>query len=257
MSDRGQDQVVEAGNSSVVTALTVLEALSLTGAVGVSQLARQLDLPKSTVQLTLKATGWARQDADAKWSLTLRCAVISQRVMTRTTLSDAVRPLVRELRDRTGETARCFLIDAMNFVLLDVAESERAVRAVEEELPNSLPLHATAIGKAILAARPKDFAALLKKPLPGVTPRTITDADLLRGEIDQARERGWAQVLEETHLDVGGVAAVADAGSDVMIGMAVTFPLHRAPEGEVETYGGLAQAFAHRAAQVVGPRIPR
>jgi DNA-binding IclR family transcriptional regulator len=247
-------------NNSVATALTVLEEISLSGNVGVSQLARQLDLPKSTVQrtlLTLKAAGWARQGSDARWGLTLKCAVISQRVMSRTTLSEVVRPLVLELRDETHETVRCYLIEAMNVVLLDVAESDHAVRAVEEELPNSLPLHATAIGKAALAVRPDEFAALLKTPLRKVTPRTITDPAVLRREIDQARERGWAQMRDEMHLDVGGVAAVADLGADVMIGIGITFPLHRAPDGEMEAYGRLVREFTHRAGQVAGPRILR
>jgi IclR family acetate operon transcriptional repressor len=252
--------LADPGRSSVATALAVLEELSLSGAVGVSQLARQLDLAKSTAQrtlLTLKSAGWVRQESDAKWSLTLRCAVISQRVMTRTTLSEVVRPLVKELRDETHETARCFLIEAMNIVLLDVAESDHAVRAVEEELPNSLPLHATAIGKAALAVRPDELAAVLKRPLRGVTPKTITDPDLLRREIEQSREQGWAPMREEMHLDVGGVAAVADLGSDVMIGMGITFPLHRAPDGGMETYGRLVREFTQRAGQLAGPRIPR
>jgi DNA-binding IclR family transcriptional regulator len=207
--------------------------------------------------LTLKAAGWARQGSDARWSLTLKCAVISQRVMTRTTLSEVVRPLIVELRDETHETVRCFLIEAMNIVLLDVAESDHAVRAIEEELPNSLPLHATAIGKAALAARPDEFAALLKNPLRKVTPKTITDRDVLRREIEKAREQGWAQMRDEMHLDVGGVAAVVDLGSDVMIGMGITFPLHRAPDGEMESYGRLVRTFTHRAGQLAGPRILR
>lgn len=257
---RGAAPLADEGKSSVATALTVLEELSLSGGVGVSQLARQLDLPKSTVQrtlLTLKTAGWVRQESDAKWRLTLRCAVISQRVMTRTTLTEVVRPLVRELRDVTHETARCFLIEAMNIVLLDMAESDRAVRAIEEELPNSLPLHATAIGKAALAVRPSELAALLKKPLRGVTPKTITDPDVLKREIEHSRAQGWAWMREEMHLDVGGVAAVADLGSDVMIGMGISFPLHRASDGEMEAYGRLVQEFTQRAAQVAGPRFLR
>jgi IclR family acetate operon transcriptional repressor len=251
--------LADEGRSSVATALSVLETLSLSGGVGVSELARQLDLPKSTVQrtlLTLRTAGWVRQESDAKWRLTLRCAVISQRVMTRTTLSEVVRPLVRELRDATRETARCYLIEAMNIVLLDVAESDHAVRAVEE-LPNSLPLHATAIGKAALAARPKELAIVLRDPLRGVTARTITDSEVLRREIDLAHAQGWAGMRDEMHLDVGGVAAVADLGSDVMIGMGVTFPLHRASDGEMEAYGRLVRDFAQRAGQLAGPRFLR
>jgi IclR family acetate operon transcriptional repressor len=184
----GAERVAETGNRSVTTALTVLEALSLSQGVGVSQLARQLELPKSTVQrilLTLKAAGWVRQESHAQWGLTLRCAVLGQRVMSRTTLSDVVRPVLTELRDETHETVRCFLIQGMNIVLLEVAESDQAVRAVEEGLPNTLPLHATAIGKAALALRPDAFAALLKTPLGQVTPQTLTDPKALRQDIDQ------------------------------------------------------------------------
>jgi IclR family acetate operon transcriptional repressor len=252
--------VADSGNSSVATALTVLEELSLSDGVGVSQLARLLGLPKSTVQrtlLTLKAAGWVRQDRDARWGLTLRCAVIGQRVMSRTTLSEIVRPIVVELRDETHETVRCFLIEAMNIVLLDVAESDQAVRAVEEDLPNSVPLHATAIGKAALALRPDELAALLQRPLLGVTPKTITDPKVLRQDIDEVRRQGWAQMREEMHLDVGGVAAVSDLASDVMIGIGITYPLHRASDARTASFGGLVRDFANRAAQLVGPRLLR
>jgi IclR family acetate operon transcriptional repressor len=259
-SGEGQASVTDSGNSSVATALIVLEELSLAGEVGVSQLARQLDLPKSTVQrtlLTLKAAGWARQDNHARWSLTLRCAVISQRVMSRTTLTEVVRPLLMELRDQTHETVRCYLIEAMNIVLLDMAESELAVRAVEENIPNVVALHATAIGKAALAARPDELALLLRAPLDPVTPKTITEPAALRREVEQARGQGWAEMREEMHLDVGGVAAVAQLSADVMIGVGVTYPLHRASKAKTASYGRLVRDYADRAAQLVGPRIIR
>ena len=252
--------MADTGNSSVVTALTVLEELSLSDGVGVSRLSRQLDLPKSTVQrtlLTLMAAGWVRKDSQARWGLTLRCAVVGQRVMSRTTLSEVVRPIVMELRDETHETVRCFLIEAMNIVLLDVAESDLAVRAVEEDLPNSVPLHATAIGKAALGLRPDEFVALLKKPLGRVTPKTITDRQVLRRDIEQARQQGWAEMREEMHLDVGGVAAVTDLTSDVMIGIGITYPLHRASDEKTQSYGRLVRTFADRAAQLIGSRALR
>jgi DNA-binding IclR family transcriptional regulator len=96
---------------------------------------------------------------------------------------------------------------------------------------------------------------LLKRPLQGVTTKTITDPEVLRQDIEQVRRRGWAQIREEMHLDVGGVAAVSDLTSDVMIGMGVTYPMHRASEGKAESYGRLVQDFANRAAQLIGPRI--
>ncbi len=250
----------DAGNSSTVTALTVLEELSLNDGVGVSRLARQLGLPKSTVQRTLstlEGAGWVRRDAEARWGLTLRCAVVGQRVMERTTLTEVVRPLVLELRDQTQETVRCFLVDAMDVVLLDLAESGHAVRAVEQDLLGSTPLHATAIGKAALAARPDELAALLEQPLARVTPRTITDPELLRRDVERAGRRGWAETAEETHLDVGGVAAVAEVSADVLVGVGITYPLHRASEATTESYGRLVRASADRTAQLIGPRVVR
>ena len=250
--------VTDQGNNSVQTALTVVEALSLSAGIGVSELSRQLDLPKSTLQrtlLTLKAAGWADQDRHAGWALTLRCAVVSQRVMSRTSLSEVVRPLLVELRDETGETVRCFLIQGANIVLLDVAESDHAVRAVEADLPSSGPLYASAIGKAVLGARPAEFAALLEQPLQGVTPRTITDPDVLRRDIEQARARGWAEMEQEMQMDVGGVAAVAEVTADILVGTAISYPLHRTSKGKRTAYGHLVRAYADRATQAIGPRI--
>jgi len=145
----------------------------------------------------------------------------------------------------------------MNIVLLDVAESARAVRAVEEELPNSVPLHATAIGKAALAARPDELARLLARPLRGVTAATITDAQVLQGEIAQVARQGWAEMREETHPDVGGVAAVSALTGEVMIGVGITYPLHRAPEAQTAAYGRRVRAACDQAALLVGPRVAR
>ncbi|WP_051684236.1 IclR family transcriptional regulator [Blastococcus sp. URHD0036] len=252
--------MADEGNRSAVTALTVLEELSLSDGVGVSALARQLGLPKSTVQrtlATLEAAGWVRRDADARWGLTLRCAVVGQRVMERTTLTEVVRPLVLELRDATQETVRCFLVESLDVVLLDLAESGHAVRAVEQDQLGSTPLHATAIGRAVLAARPDALPALLAGPLPAVTPRTLTDPELLRRDVELVRERGWAEVREETHLDVGGVAAVAGLPGGVLVGMGVTYPLHRASGTTAQSTGRLVREFTDRAAQLIGPRVVR
>ena len=162
-----------------------------------------------------------------------------------------------QLRDRTRETGRCFLIQAANIVLLDVAESDQAVRAVDVDLPSAAPLHATAIGKATLAMRPGELSALVAAPLSGVTAKTITDPKALLGDIERVRERGWAEMREEMHLDVGGVAAVTELTPEVMIGVEITYPLHRLPDAGAADYGGLVQVAARQAAQLIGPRVSR
>jgi DNA-binding IclR family transcriptional regulator len=70
------------------------------------------------------------------------------------------------------------------------------------------PLHAGASSKAFLAFLPEDeIDEYLGKPLPKVTPATITDRRKLRRELVQIRERGWAQSFDERQVGAGSVAA--------------------------------------------------
>ncbi len=248
----------EAATQSVLNALRVVEQVSTGGGVGVSELARQLDLPKSTVQrtlLTLRAAGWVRQDASARWVLTLRCAVIGRRAVPEHAVHAVAHPIATELRDRTHETVRCFLVEGSQIVLVDTVESDHAVRPVETDLPGGIPLHATAIGKASLAAgSPAQLDAVLRGRLHPVTPRTITDPDRLRAEIEATRRRGWGVVREELYLDVGGVAAVAPIYGETMIGVGVSYPLHRAGERTINAYGRMVADATIRLAKLIGPR---
>ena len=70
------------------------------------------------------------------------------------------------------------------------------------------PLNCVANGKALLAFRPAaDIERVLAAPLPRFTDRTITDADRLRDELRELRERGFAQALGEIEEGLNAVAA--------------------------------------------------
>jgi IclR family transcriptional regulator, acetate operon repressor len=232
---------MESGTRSVRTALRVVEEVSGHGALGVSELARRLDLPKSTVQrtlATLRSAGWLRQDARARWALTLRCASIGRSVLRGYDVRRIAQPIALDLRDRTHETVRYFLIEGESLVLLGSAESDLAVRPVEAEFAGTSLLHATAVGRAALATMPvEQVEQFLERPLTPVTPKTITDPATLRVEIDATRRRGWGKVREDLYLDVGGVAAAAPLHDDIIVGIGISYPLHRTTERTTVTYG--------------------
>jgi IclR family acetate operon transcriptional repressor len=250
---------METGTQSVLNALRVVQQLSDDGPVGVSDLARRLELPKSTVQrtlMTLSTAGWIRQDAQSRWALTLQCAMIGRSVVREHEVRAAAHPLAAELRDRTHETVRYFLIEGESFVLLGNLESNHAVRPVESELLGAIPMHATAVGKATLATMsPVQLDRLLLRPLASVTSKTITDPATLRADIEVTRERGWGEVREELYLDVGGVAAVAALSDHMLVAMAISFPLHRAPEKTVAAYGRMVRDAARRIAALIPPPL--
>jgi DNA-binding IclR family transcriptional regulator len=75
------------------------------------------------------------------------------------------------------------------------------------EVGAELPLHASALGKAMLAySREEALADLLAEPLARLTSRTRTSAGL-RDELADIRERGTAREKDEAVLGESSVAA--------------------------------------------------
>jgi len=250
---------MESDTQSVRNALRIVEQVSTDGAVGVSDLARHLDLPKSTVQrtlLTLRSAGWLRQDVRSRWALTLRCANIGRGVVRGHDVRAVAHPIAVGLRDTTHETVRYFLIEGDSFVLLGGAESDLAVRPVESEFAPASLLHASAIGRATLATMPIDrLEQVLARPLEPATVKTLTDPAALRAEIEATRRRGWGQVREDLYLDVGGVAAVAPLHDDVLVGIGISYPLHRTSDRTVSAYGRMVRDAIADVAAAITPLL--
>ncbi len=78
---------------------------------------------------------------------------------------------------------------------------------------------------------------------------------VLRADLEQVSRRGWAEISEELYLDVGGVAAVTEISTDVMVGVGVSYPLHRVTKAKIASYGRLVRAAATQAASLIGPNV--
>jgi len=94
------------------------------------------------------------------------------------------------------------------------------------------PLHATGVGKALLATRDDDWlAAFLAGPLERETTHTITDARVLHEEIARARQRGYATTREEMTLgNVSVAAALPEVSGLPPTAIGVVVHLDRADE---------------------------
>ncbi len=95
-----------------------------------------------------------------------------------------------------------------------------------------LPLHATAVGKCLLAFAPVAVPRLHQLDLQRYTGRTAATVDRLAEHLAVARHRGWAGEFGEHRTGVGGVAApVRTAGGLVVGALGVEGPVE-------ELYGG-------------------
>ena len=133
-------------------------------------------------------------------------------------------PLVRTLASKIGETV----------VLVAYVGGERTVVDVFQA-PGSLspyystwlmgPYHASAPGKAFLLALPPErrVSLLGSAPFPALTAQTITSADALFIELEEAEKRGYVSIRDEYYEGVSAIAANFQAWDGKVVGcLAIT-----------------------------------
>ena len=111
-----------------------------------------------------------------------------------------------------------------------------------QQLGGRIPLHAGAVGKAILAALPKfDLSSL---DLVAYTPRTLTSVRDLRASLNVVRQQGYATSIEERVIGVAGVASVVTSGNTVVGALTVSIPLSRVPKKGLDGIGAVVRKHA-------------
>jgi IclR family acetate operon transcriptional repressor len=248
---------------NVLNALRVLEEVATRQPVGVGELARVLDIPKSSVQRalqTLNTAGWIRpaRGEVTRWVVTTKALDVGRHASGDLGLRDAAVPIMEDLRRRTDETIHLTVPEGDRVVLIERLETSKPLR-ISIALGHALPLHASANGKAVLASGPLEaIARLLAEGLPRYTDTTITEPDRLLADLDKVRTRGYATNHGEWRTDVGSVAAaiMGDAGEPVA-SLSVNLPRTRLTDESQALYGNAvseaARSISARLGRLPGP----
>ena len=220
----------DAPQSAADKTLSVLEALA--DHTRIADIAAASRLPKATVHRilqTLVRHGFARTDGTGRYTGGPRILSLAGRFLQRLDIAEQVRPILRELQERSGWTVHLALQSGDEAVY--VAKLEAALPYhLASRVGMSLGLHCTSIGKAILATLPDDEVRGIaaRTGLAARTERTITDADALLAELTTVRERGYAEDREENEAGVRAVgAAIFDHTGEVLgaLSAAALFPV--------------------------------
>lgn len=195
--------------------------------LGVSELARRANLPKSTVSriaADLVAQRFLDRDGDLLY-LGIRLFELGQTVEQPRTLRRLALPVMSELRDITGQTVHLAVLEGADVVFVAIVRGQPTASPLAR-IGGRLPAHSTALGKAILAFSPTaEVNRITSGELEKRTPHTISDPALLMRELVGIRRLGAATEKEECAvgractaspiLDHGGVpvAAISVAGS--------------------------------------------
>ncbi|MCG2591478.1 IclR family transcriptional regulator [Ramlibacter sp. XY19] len=145
---------------------------------------------------------------------------------------------LKRLRDLTGETVHLAVPNGSSMVYIEKLESPSAVR-MASRIGTSVSLHSTAVGKAYMAALPREQVDPLLKGLQfkRYTEHTLMDRTALRRELDLTRERGWSVDNEENEAGIycfGGVI-LGQRGLPVAA-ISVSTLLYRQKENPEQSY---------------------
>lgn len=219
---------------SVARALTLLDALGESRSeVGIAELSKQVGFHVSTAHrllATLIAQGYARQNPETgRYGLGAKAFHLAESYLGQMDLRRTVRPLLERLSRETGETANLVLLDGCEAFYLDKVESPQSLR-IFSRIGRRAPLHCTAAGKVLLAgcAWSEVRRMLGQNALERFTPRTIRSVEVLRREVEAARNDGYAMDHEECEEGATCIAVpVRNARGETVAAMSISGPTLR------------------------------
>ena len=204
--------------------LAIVELLAAgAGEMPLGEIAEQLALPKSGTHrllATLIDRGWAEKDPDTSfYRLTMRLAVLGQQFFVATGIPDIWQPILDRFAHRCHEFARLAVVDGHSLVWVAHAQGASGGLMYQPSLTsNTVPLFATASGKAWLATLSTDRAMQLVTRNGGLKdaehygPNVVRSVDGLLREIRATARRGYGLAFSEAEFGVSAVAAAIRAG---------------------------------------------
>ena len=241
---------------SVDRAVDLLEVLAAAGWASVTELARRIDVHKSTVSRllsTLERRGVVeRHEGTQKYRLGFAVVRFASGVAAPADLAKIARTASERLCAQTGETVNLAVLEGREVVnIAEVNQSDSVV--VVSWLGKRTGLHMTSNGKVFLMHLPEPVRnEILAPPLRVCTPHTVTDAGELDAQLAEARARGWAYTREELEIGLNAVAApVLSADGTVVAALCTSGPSYRLTEARFAEVGQLTR----RAAEDISRRL--
>ena len=230
------DQVAERAPAALVQsvdrALAVLEILGSRGEAGVTEIAAELGVHKSTafrLIAVLESRDFVEQLVDrGKYRLGFGIVRLAGATAAQMDLTREGRRTCEELAVDLGETVNIAILDGNRVVNISQVRGAGSITSYNW-VGQATPLHATSSGKVLLAFAPDPLRlALLDGDLERFTDSTLTDRGALEEELAQIERRGWAATAEEYEVGLSAVAApVRDAEGRVIAAVSVSGPSFR------------------------------
>jgi IclR family acetate operon transcriptional repressor len=243
---------------SLDRAMEVFEYLSEAQGKALTTISTEMGQSPATVYrvlVTLEGRGLVEFDpVEQIWHIGPQAFVIGARFLRRTSLVDRARPILRKLMEQTGETANLGVEKEGSVLFLSQVETHATIRAFFP--PGTLsPMHASGIGKALLAQMDADrlSRSLADQNLAAFTEFTITDRAQLVVDLVEIKTRGYAIDNEERNLGMRCIAApVFDINAEAVAGISVSGPTSRVRPDDIKGLSAAVKEAANALSIAIG-----
>ena len=250
-------------NQSLTRALTLLERLSAApDGVNLTDLSQQLGMPAATVHRllsTFEELDFVEQDAElGLWFVGLKTFTVGNAFLNRRDFVASARPHMQRLVEQCGETVNLGVIDQGEVVFISQVESREVMRMIVR-LGSRSPIHASGVGKALLASMQEQQVTriLQLRGLARFTDHTIDSPAPLHAELEQVRQQGYALDDEEHAVGLRCVAApIFDENGQALAAISLSGPKARIVDSRLSELGNAIRQTAVEITQVLGGRIP-
>jgi DNA-binding IclR family transcriptional regulator len=212
----------EAGRSVLSKSFAILKALrSAETGLTRAQIARRTGLPMTTVHrlaTELRSHGALEMSEGGTYRIGPWLWELGTLAAHSRLLRELALPFMEDLYEATHENVQLAVVDGYEALFVERIRGPHSVPIVSR-VGGRLPLHATGVGKVLLAyADPAFVEELIERGLPRLTPHTITDPDELRASLAEVRRIGYAVTREEMTLRTVSVAAPIRGPMDDVLG---------------------------------------
>lgn len=227
-----------------------------------TDIAQRSSLPLSTTHrllTTLQHERYVRFDNEQSlWMMGVQAFIIGNAFVHSRDIIATSRPFMMGLMEKSGETVNLAVADQGECIYLAQVECRQMMR-VQAKPGSRVPMHSSAVGKALLSAMQESKARkfLFMRELERGTDKTVVDVKALNTEIEDVRAKGFGLDDQEHCVGLRCVASVIyDEFGEPMAAVSLSGPLARIGDERFPVLGAMVKETAHAITTAMGGVVP-
>jgi len=248
---------------SLCRALSILNVIAADDhGMTMTDISQRAALPMSTTHrllTTLQHERYVRYDNDQSlWKMGVQAFIIGNAFVSSRDVIATSRPLMAALMEKSGETVNLAVIDQGECIYLAQVECRQMMR-VQAKPGSRVPIHSSAVGKALLAAMPVEKAKkfIQMREFERATDNTVIDQKALCKEIEEVRDIGFAYDDEEHCIGLRCVAsAIYDEFGEPIAAVSLSGPMARVGDERFPVLGDMVKECAAEITAAMGGVVP-